>query len=159
MKHFNPNRIFIFILSFFIVTILSCKEEVTSTAEAKKMQKSSETVSIAEDRMITVYYFHTVYRCYSCTRIEEQTKQALTNNFMKLLKSGRMIFKAVNIEENQNKHFIQDYQLFTKSVVLVDLIKGKQRNWKRLDQTWSYLRNPAVFEKYIKDEIVAFIKK
>ena len=70
-----------------------------------------------------------------------------------------MIFKAVNIEENQNKHFIQDYQLFTKSVVLVDLIKGKQRNWKRLDQTWSYLRNPAVFEKYIKDEIVAFIKK
>ena len=159
MKDFIFNKVIIFILSLSILTILSCKGEVASKAEAKINQKSSETVSVGKDRIITVYYFHTTYRCYSCTKIEELTKQALTNNFKNLLKSGKMIFKTANIEENQNKHFIHDYKFFTKSVVLVDLIKGKQKKRKRLDKTWSYLRDSTLFEKYIKDETIAFTKR
>lgn len=141
------------------LAIISCKGEVSTPAEAEKLQNHPVSFTIANDRRISVYYFHTSYRCYSCTKIEELTKQALNNNFNQQIKSGRIIFKTVNVEENQNKHYVQDYQLFTKSVVLVDSIKGKQKNWKRLDQTWSYLPNPDLFEKYIKDEVIAFAKK
>ncbi len=156
MKRFSSLRSGVYVLLLLSSAILSCKGEASNASESEKFQKKS-VFSVASDRTITVYYFHTSYRCYSCKKIEELTKQALVHNFIKQLKSGRIVFKAVNVENTENKHFVQDYQLFTKSVVLVDSIKGKNKNWKRLDQTWSYLGNPGIFEKYIEDEVTAFV--
>ncbi len=161
MRKIQTSQKFMFLLLTIVFQFpVSCKQGPNGTIEAKfsKENSSGTLKQIQEGRVIKVYYFHTTFRCSSCTKIEELTRKALTNNFTEQLKSGRIVFKAVNVEEEQNKHFIQDYQLFTKSVVLVNYIKGKQRSWQRLDKTWVYLQNPDVFEKYIKDELMTFIK-
>ena len=90
--------------------------------------------------------------------MEKLTKEVLKKQFRKQIISNKIIFKAVNTEKPGNKHFIQDYQLFTKSVVLVDMRKGKQVNWKRLDKTWNYIRDREAFLRYIKNEIDVFLK-
>jgi len=157
MKGFSLLKNGFYISLLLSLAVLSCKGEEADSAELKKIQKKSVGIAINKSRKITVFYFHTKFRCSSCVKIEKFTKQALLSNFSKEMKSGRIIFKPVNVEKIKNKHFIQDYQLFTKTVVLVDFINGKKKRWKRLDQTWSYLRNPGIFDKYIEDEVTSFI--
>jgi hypothetical protein len=68
--------------------------------------------------------------------MEKLTEKALDENFSALLKKGNLIFKAVNIDQTGNQKFVQEYKLFTKSVVLVDFMEKRQLKWKRLDQKY-----------------------
>ncbi|MFC1668925.1 nitrophenyl compound nitroreductase subunit ArsF family protein [Spirochaetota bacterium] len=150
------------IISFMMIIIffVSCKQEKTGTIHAQDNIKPPASKKIFNNtgRTIIVYYFHTTYRCYSCTLIEKLTKETLNSQFKKQINSSKIIFKTVNIEVPKNKHYAKDYELFTKTVVLVDIVKGKQVNWKRLDKTWDYLRDKDAFHRYIKDEVNTFIK-
>jgi len=159
-KSFKLKKSFLVVALICILLLISCNRETSKTVEAKSSVNvlQANNSSIKKDRLIIVYYFHTTYRCYSCTRIEALTKESLSNSFKNLLDSGKIVFKRVNIEKTENKHFVQDYKLFTKSVVVVDRVKGKRVNWKRLDKTWNYLRDPDVFHKYITDEVNSMIK-
>ena len=68
------------------------------------------------------------------------------------LDDGRLVFQAVNIEEEPNEHFIDDYKLFTKSVVLVDERSGEQAAWKNLPRVWELLGDKEAFIRYIQGE-------
>ncbi len=139
---------------------LSKKENTQSkTAAVVNQPKSvaSDTTDKQEARQLVVYYFMTSQRCHSCIFIEGTTRKALDEYFANELKSGRIVFKMLNIEEPQNKHFIDEYGLFTKSVVLSDLNSGKQTKWKYLDQVWNMIGQEEEFKAYIAKEVKAFL--
>ncbi|MBN2467770.1 MAG: hypothetical protein JXD19_06425, partial [Deltaproteobacteria bacterium] len=79
------------------------------------------SVSLAADQTdsstVVVYYFHTDFRCPSCHKIENYTKEAVEKYFGEDLESGRLIFLPINTDKEGQQHFISDYQLYTKSVV------------------------------------------
>ena len=106
-----------------------------------------------------VYYFMTSQRCQNCINIEAYTKEAVQENYKDMLSNNKMLWKMVNVDESQNRHFIQDYQLFTKSVVLVRYRDGKQVEWKNLDQVWNLLGDKAAFQDYIVKEVESFVKE
>jgi hypothetical protein len=150
----------------------SCSSAQTSSQKAAE-SKSSPTKSTAvksindsadikksapkENHQLVVYYFMTTYRCPSCHYIEEMTKIALNENFSEQLKSGRMVFKMLNIEEPANDHFVKDYSLYTKSVVLSDQSDGKETRWTNLDKVWQLIRNDAGFKDYIVTQVKAYL--
>ena len=121
---------------------------------ADSVAKSSSSIS---DSKIIVYYFYTTARCASCHKIEEYTKQSLEKYFFDEITSGAINFQMINIDKPQNKHFIQDYQLYTKSVVLSKISDGKEVKFKNLDKVWNFLRNKNKFYEYIKEETNNFI--
>ncbi len=106
-----------------------------------------------------VYYFMTTQRCQNCMKIESYTKEAVHEQFSESLNNETMIFKMVNVDETQNRHFIQDYQLYTKSVVLVRYRDGKQVEWKNLEQVWNFLGDETAFKEYVVREVNAFVKE
>ncbi len=106
---------------------------------------------------VIAYYFYTNFRCQSCYAIEKYTKEAIEGSFEDELTSGKLIFKTVNIEEKDNEHFLGDYQLYTKSVVLSLLKDGKEIKFKNLKEVWELLRNKDEFYKYIKEETKGFL--
>lgn len=110
------------------------------------------------DRVI-VYYFHGNYRCRNCYNIEKFSEETIGKNFRDELASGRLVFKTVNIEEKGNEHFINDYQLYTKSLVLSLIKNGQEIKSKNLIKVWKYLRNKAKFYQYIKDETANYLKE
>ena len=69
------------------------------------------------------------------------------------MKEGKLIYKVVNVDDNENEHFVSDYSLTTKSVVLVQLAAGKEVKWKNLDEIWKLVANKELFINYIKSEI------
>lgn len=129
-----------------------------AVAMEKKAPATGESANSRQrGRQVVAYYFHTTFRCATCYRIEQLTNDAIQTGFPKELKNGRLVWKIVNVEEQGNGHFIKDYQLFTKSVVLVDMKDGKQVRWKNLKEVWEFVDREDAFRKYIQRETSAYL--
>jgi len=113
----------------------------------------------AEDTKIVVYYFLTNFRCASCHKIEKYTKEAVEQNFKDELATGRLVFQPINIDEKENRHFIKDYQLYSKAVVLSMINAGKEVKHKNLTKIWEYLGDKDKFYDYITSETSQFLEE
>ena len=107
---------------------------------------------------VIAYYFHGTFRCYTCTNMEKYSREAIDVNFKDALASGNLEFKAVNVEKRGNEHFVNDYQLYTKSLILSLVKDGKEIKSKNLDKIWEYSRNKQKFFDYVTSEINGFMK-
>ena len=138
------------VTSLFFILCLHCSAD--STAKREDMSSVSSL-----ERVINVYYFHTYKRCYSCKMIEKFTKETINTHFMKELKDSTLSFKLINVELKENSHLVTDYKLITKSIIVAEVIHGKETRWKNLDKIWQLLQNPPEFKKYIKNEIRMYL--
>jgi len=107
---------------------------------------------------VIAYYFHGSFRCVTCTNMEKYSREAIQANFQDELNSGRIEFKAVNVEEAGNEHFVNDYQLYTKSLILSLVKDGKEVKSKNLDKIWELARNKQKFIDYVTGEVNEFMK-
>ncbi|MRR52887.1 MAG: hypothetical protein EG822_00045 [Deltaproteobacteria bacterium] len=122
------------------------------TNNAKPANSSRVTENVPALPKVVVYYFHGNTRCVTCKKIENFAKSAIDNGFAAELKTGQIQFRAVNVEEPNNEHYVQDYQLVTRSVVLSRIQNDKQDAWKNLDQVWTLVRDPEAFQRYVVNE-------
>ena len=109
-------------------------------------------------RKVVAYYFHGNTRCMTCRTIEAYTKEAIDTAFAEALKDNRLEWQIINLEEPNNKHFIRDFQLVTRSVVIEEIADGKRTRWKNLQRVWELVRDKGVFQKYIQDETRAYLE-
>ena len=104
------------------------------------------------------YYFHGTMRCPTCQKLEQYARQAIENDFKDELASGKLVFRAVNVDLKENEHFIADYQLFTKSLVLSMVKGGVEVKNKNLQQIWELVNNKEKYSTYVSAEVAAFLK-
>jgi hypothetical protein len=109
------------------------------------------------DRRVIVYYFHGNQRCASCRQIEAYSHTAIEAAYAKELASGRLVWRLVNVDEKANEHFVKDFELFTKSLVLVDESNGKQLRWKNLAKVWELLPYKERFFDYVQTEVRGYL--
>lgn len=114
---------------------------------------------VPADGTVTAYYFHGAFRCPTCRKLEQYAKEALENNFKDALNSGRLTFKVVNIENKGNEHYVNDYKLYTKSLVLSFTKDGKEVRSRNLEKIWEYVGNKDRYENYVRNEVAAFLKE
>jgi hypothetical protein len=107
---------------------------------------------------VAAYYFHGSVRCATCANMEKYSKEAIEANFQDDLASGRLEFKAINVEERNNEHFVDDYKLYTKSLILSRIKDGKEVESKNLDKIWELVRNKQKFMDYVSGEIKEFMQ-
>jgi len=106
-----------------------------------------------------VYYFHTTARCGPCIKMEEWTKEAVLSGFPDATKAGRLEWWAIDVEESENDHFIDDYGLTDMSVVVAQLRGGKSIRYKVLEDTWSLLDDKGAFLKYVRNEVRSYLAR
>ncbi|MFN2377382.1 MAG: nitrophenyl compound nitroreductase subunit ArsF family protein [Candidatus Binatia bacterium] len=106
---------------------------------------------------VIAYYFHTSYRCSSCRTIEAYSREAVETAFARELEDGRLVWKMVDFEAKGNEHFVEDYALFTKSLVLVNEVPGKPAEWKNLEKVWQLLHDKPAFLLYVQEETRAYL--
>lgn len=114
----------------------------------------------AEDgSKIIAYYFHVNVRCTTCRTIEAYSKEVILQRFAKEIASGRVEWRLVNVQNPENRHFIQDYQLFTKSLVLVLYKGGQQTEYKILNDTWELVGDKTAMQGYVDKEVRNYLRK
>lgn len=106
----------------------------------------------ADAKLAVVYYFYTNARCSSCKTIEEYTRAAVEENFTAGYKGWNVVFKGVNVDEEPGKHFVQDYWLNSKSVVVQKFSGDKALQWGKLEKVWQLLDDKDAFIDYITVE-------
>jgi thiol-disulfide isomerase/thioredoxin len=137
----------------------SKKQSDTASTQIKSTSadKPSGFTADAASNQLVVYYFMSNYRCPSCMYIEKTTESVVTTTFADHVKSGRVVFKAVNIDKPENKHYDTDYKLYAQSVILSDVKNGKELRWTNLDKVWKLLNNDAEFKEYVTKEIKTYL--
>lgn len=140
----------------------ACSSNEKSSEDASGSNISAEKGNIqhpgaATGHQVIVYYFHGKFRCSTCRRIEQLTREAVSENFGDAIGTGALQIKVINVEEPQNSHFSKDYQLFTRSVVVSDMVNGKEKQWKNLQKVWELVRQEKAFKEYIRNEINAYL--
>jgi hypothetical protein len=107
--------------------------------------------------VVVVYYFHGRMRCPTCRKLESYAREAVRTFFPDELSTGRIRWQAVNVDVPDNEHFVRDYRLTTKAVVLSRLSGGRQANWKNLDRIWDLVGDKDKYIQYICNGIREFL--
>lgn len=131
------------------------------TADAPAGEASSEEPSAAAPpaHQVVAYYFHNTQRCKTCLKIERLAEEALRERFAPAFEAGKLEWRAVNMDEPPNAHFVSDYQLVTSSLVLVDLHDGEQRDWAKLEKVWQLVHDDeAAFKQYVAEQAREYLE-
>ena len=136
-------------------------ENTIALAEEKNqssLTKTSDSTTPHNTQLI-VYYFYGDVRCPTCHKLETYAKEALDLYFADQLSSKDIVWRAVNVDRPQNHHFITDYELVTKSVVISETIDNREIRWKNLDQIWKKVSDKNDYLNYMRDSIQNFLSE
>lgn len=91
--------------------------------------------------------------------METWTKEVVENDFKPQVENGSLVLRIINTETKGNEHYMGDYKLFTKSVVLSLVKDGKEVKCVNLAKVWDFLRSSDKFKAYVKEEIAKYLKE
>ena len=141
-------------LMFFVGTVFAM-----GGVPKQSMSAQTDVATVTKGSQVIAYYFHGNFRCYTCHTMEQYSKEAIEANFKDALSSGKLQFKVVNTDEPGNEHYVNDYQLYTKSLVLSLLKDGKEIKSKNLTKIWDFVRDKQKFYDYVREEVNNFLKE
>jgi hypothetical protein len=118
----------------------------TAAPAATVASEGTAAVEVANASAVTVTYFTTRARCVSCRKIEAMTKDTLTELFASELAAGTLRYETISIDAPGNEHYIQDYQLSFKTVVVAN---GKNDSWQKLDEVWQLMGDAEKFKAFV----------
>lgn len=127
-------------------------------ADTSKSTERSATNETRENGQLVVYYFHGDLRCKTCHMLETYAKEALEVNFGKELESKDIVWRTVNVDRSENGHYVGDYELVSKAVVLSWVVDGKEVRWKNLDEIWQKVNNKQSYLEYARKSIEEFLE-
>lgn len=79
-------------------------------------------------------------------------------NFQEELSAGKLEWRTVNVDKQENRHFVKDYNLYTKSVIIAKLIDGEVVDWKNLDKIWRLYRDEEKYFDYMASNMREFME-
>ena len=103
------------------------------------------------------YYFHGNLRCATCRKLEAYSEEAISEAFADELASGELTWKILNTDEEDHKHFVKDFELVTKSVVLVEYRDAQVVRFENLKDVWKLVGDKDDFVKYVQDSTHKFL--
>jgi hypothetical protein len=106
---------------------------------------------------IVVFYFHGNVRCSTCRTLEAYAEEAVSRGFADELATGRLAWRVVNVDQPENRHFVRDFELVTKSVVLVEYRDGQVTRYENLKLVWQLVRDKDGFLTYVRDATREFL--
>lgn len=130
---------------------------VPAIAERRE-SPASAPVAVATPHKVVATYFHGDVRCATCRKVEAYAKEAVEAGFGEQIAGGLVEFRAVNVDREENRHFIQDYQLTSRSVVVTDTVDGTVERWVKLDDVWGLVGNHDAYLVYVQDAVRAYVE-
>lgn len=146
------NKIFIILIALVIgFSISSCNGNENSE---KKTDTQNTEHNIGENTIL-VYYFHGSIRCHTCVSVDEDTHKYLKEMFSDKINNGKIIFKSINIDENEKPDLIKKYEIYGQTLLF---IKG-DKVINKTDEAFQYVTTkPEKWEQIVETTITELIK-
>lgn len=102
-----------------------------------------------------VYYFHRTARCHTCLSMETWTSQTVAKADTGE-SAAPLAWQAVNLDELENAHFADDFQLTFGTVVVAENRAGQAVRWKNLEKVWEFSADETTYKQYLESELGPF---
>lgn len=117
-------------------------------------KKKSETNSQTNPKdVVEVLYFHASQRCATCIAIEKNSRELLEAYFSEQLKSGKLVFKSIDLTEEEA--LADKYEVTWSSLVVIDYDKeGNEKAENMTEFAFGNVRNaPDKFKAELAEQI------
>jgi hypothetical protein len=168
MKSINKSSNSLIVGIAVMICILSCqagqpksekqstpKETATTATQTASHTSGATKAPVTVNDKIIVYYFHNNMRCPTCYKLENYAKAEVESAFTDAVKNGKLEWRTVNVDDRGTEHFVEDYKLYTKSVIVSTVKDGKESSWKNLDKIWQLVHEEGKYREYIRSEVSA----
>ena len=122
-------------------------------AEAATQAAPAESLPAVEGPQVVMTYFLIGTRCESCRKIEALTRETAEQDFAAELAANKLVFRVIDTSEPSKRHYLDDYKLTSKTVVISRRIDGKETAWKDMKKVWDLLDEPVAFHAYLGAQI------
>jgi len=98
---------------------------------------------------VQAYYFFGDTRCATCRKLEAYAEEALASTEVPLV--------ALNVDQPANRHFVDDFQLTSKALVLVEYEDGQVTRWQDLKLIWQLVDEHEGYLAYVRQQTADFV--
>lgn len=137
------------LLAFVAIALVSLIVQTVRTGDA---QPPAPVAPSAAASRLVAFYFHGNKRCDACNSIERLTRAALKT----AADAGTVEIRSINVDDPAQAHFVTDFALAVRTVVLAEEVDGRYPRWKRLDECWNRYEEPQEFAAYLQESLQAF---
>lgn len=128
-----------------------------SYAEADKQPAPAETLPAVDGPQVVMTYFLIGTRCASCRKIEALARETAEKDFPAELASKKLIFRVIDTGEAANRHYLTDYKLSSKTVVISRRLDGRETAWMDMEKVWELLDDPPAYHAYLGERIREYL--
>ncbi|OGS69217.1 MAG: hypothetical protein A3F91_03585 [Flavobacteria bacterium RIFCSPLOWO2_12_FULL_35_11] len=133
------------ILSLFLFSCIGNAQNKTADKQATK-------------NVIEVIDFHSTNRCKTCKAIEANTKYTLDTYFANELKSGKITFKIINVDKEENEKLAEKFQASGTSLFLNVVKNGKAKQIDLTEFAFMNGNDQKAFSEELKQTIAVQLK-
>ncbi len=109
-----------------------------------------------EPRVIA-YFFYGDVHCSTCANLQKYALDSLQKHFSAEFDSGALQGRTLNMDKSENEHYVMEYGLYSKSVVLVAMKDGEEIRHKNLEEIWDLEYDPKLYRDYIRSNTQEFL--
>ncbi len=127
---------------------------------ACKHKDKSKTVATTNPSVakVEVIDFYGTHRCVTCKAIEANTKYTLDTYFSDPVKKGALVFKAVNVDKEENFDIAERFEA-TGTALFLNVIKdGKEKHIDLTDFAFAKGKDKDAFSMALKNKIEDALK-
>ncbi len=90
--------------------------------------------------------------------MENLTKEALNIYFLNDVQNGNITFRMIDMELPKYKSLRKKYDLFTSTLVLIEVSRSKESRWKIVTDAWHLTDKKQKFIEMFRSELMEFRK-
>ncbi|MFA5742990.1 MAG: nitrophenyl compound nitroreductase subunit ArsF family protein [Candidatus Paceibacterota bacterium] len=139
--------------------VLTGSQEAEASILLKsKVDASNASIEVSSAEKVEVFLFHRTQRCVTCIAIGKLSGQTVAERFSEELKSGKVIFREVNIDELQNKMLAEKFKASGSSLFINAINNGSDNIQEDID-VWSLTGDEAAFKDHLANKISGLLGK
>jgi len=153
------------VLAVFIFAVISQsgsknKTELSTTVQQTRPTQVQELPQIPKVQTslpsgaekIEVLHFHAAHQCISCINIGKFTKATIEEKFPEEYKTGKIVFREVNIDLSENKPIAQDYKV-SGSALFINAVKDGQDHREEDSTVWRLVTDEVQLKSYFEAKL------
>jgi hypothetical protein len=145
---------------FILVAASSCSR--SQSLEVEKASRDGQPVSAPSVKVadrVEVFYFHGERRCPTCLGIQSTIEETLRERLAAEMASGKLVYREVNFELPENKHFVEEFQLSFSTMVIARVQAEKTVEWENCQKVWDYAHQKDVLAGYVAERINSYLAR
>lgn len=143
------TKLLLFMIALLLFTACTSskrKEDINPENSTNQGESTTEKLHI--------YYFYGSHRCATCSAVETNLKQLITDHFTEKVDEGTLLVSYINWEDQTNKKLIEKYQIYSSALLFIKKTDGKEEVIDLTEYAFANARKqPELYRKTLQDSI------